>query len=77
MFTDTQQQQTFTTAREQAQHLWPKPIVTEIVPLKHFYLAEDEHQDYYQRQPLAGYCQIVINPKITKAREAYADWFIR
>jgi peptide methionine sulfoxide reductase msrA/msrB len=29
-----------------------KPIVTQIIPLEIFYLAEAYHQDYYQKQPI-------------------------
>ncbi|MDH4264323.1 MAG: peptide-methionine (S)-S-oxide reductase MsrA, partial [Deltaproteobacteria bacterium] len=29
-----------------------KPIVTEIIPFKKFYEAEDYHQDYYKKNPL-------------------------
>jgi peptide-methionine (S)-S-oxide reductase len=43
-----------------------KPIVTEIVPLKKFYKAEDYHQNYYRDNPNAGYCQMVIRPKVEK-----------
>ena len=43
-----------------------KPIVTEIVPLKKFYKAEDYHQNYYRDNPNAGYCQAVIRPKVEK-----------
>jgi peptide methionine sulfoxide reductase msrA/msrB len=28
-----------------------KPIVTEILPLRKFYEAEDYHQDYYKKHP--------------------------
>jgi peptide-methionine (S)-S-oxide reductase len=42
------------------------PIVTEIVPLTDFYPAEDYHQDYYRNNPHAGYCSIVIRPKLQK-----------
>jgi peptide-methionine (S)-S-oxide reductase len=68
MYADQQQEHTFKTALEAAQTYWDKPIVTEIVPLKTFYIAEQEHQDYYANNSLAGYCQIVIDPKIAKAR---------
>ena len=75
MFTDDMQHQAFTAARNRAQHLWERPIVTEIVPLKTFYIAEPEHQDYYAQNQYAGYCTVVIDPKIRKARAAYDQWF--
>lgn len=46
------------------------PIVTEIVPLKAFYPAEDYHQDYYNlNKNKNGYCQFVITPKLKKLIE--------
>jgi peptide-methionine (S)-S-oxide reductase len=51
------------------QKLWPDPIVTEVAPLKAFYTAEDYHQDYFAKNPEAGYCQVVINPKLFKLRQ--------
>ena len=46
------------------------PIVTEIVPLKAFYSAEDYHQDYYNlNKNKNGYCQFVITPKLKKLIE--------
>jgi peptide-methionine (S)-S-oxide reductase len=56
---------------ERAKRLWDKPLVTEIKPLEHFYRAEDYHQDYYDKHPEAGYCQIVINPKLKKLRDKF------
>jgi len=41
-------------------------IVTEIKPLEVFYRAEDYHQDYYENNTYAGYCQVVIRPKLDK-----------
>ncbi len=41
-------------------------IVTEISPLTTFYLAENYHQDYYNRNRNAPYCQVVIRPKLKK-----------
>ena len=41
-------------------------VVTEIVPLETFYEAEDYHKDYFDRNPNAGYCRVVIAPKLKK-----------
>ena len=49
-----------------AQADFRNPIVTEIVPLKKFYKAEDYHQEYYDNNSNAGYCQVVIAPKLEK-----------
>jgi peptide-methionine (S)-S-oxide reductase len=53
--------------------LWPRPIVTEIVPLTEFWPAEPEHDNYFARNPWSGYCQAVIAPKLAKFRKAFAD----
>jgi peptide-methionine (S)-S-oxide reductase len=45
------------------------PIVTELAPLEAFYPAEAEHHEYYDRNSGQGYCRIVIEPKLQKARE--------
>jgi peptide-methionine (S)-S-oxide reductase len=53
-------------SREQAAKQFERPIVTEIASLKAFYRAEDYHQDYYAKNPFAGYCTFVIRPKLQK-----------
>lgn len=50
-----------------------KPIVTEIVPLAPFYVAEDYHQNYYSTNPNQGYCKAIIGPKVEKFHKAFAD----
>jgi peptide-methionine (S)-S-oxide reductase len=50
----------------EAQNNFHNPIVTEIVPLKNFYKAEDYHQQYYDNNSNAGYCRVVITPKLEK-----------
>src|SRR6202167_3880891 len=45
------------------------PIVTEIVPLKKFYKAEDYHQQYFDNNSNAPYCQVVIAPKLEKLEQ--------
>jgi peptide-methionine (S)-S-oxide reductase len=49
-----------------AQKNFASPIVTEIVPLKKFYKAEADHQNYYRTNPNQGYCRAVIRPKVEK-----------
>jgi peptide-methionine (S)-S-oxide reductase len=49
---------------------WGGKIVTEIVPLKAFYEAEAYHQDYYKKNPDAGYCRVVIRPKLEKLKKS-------
>ncbi len=52
---------------------YDNPIVTQVVALEKFYPAEKYHQDYYNNNSLAGYCRVVINPKINKLKKEYAD----
>jgi peptide-methionine (S)-S-oxide reductase len=49
-----------------AQKDFKNPIVTEIVPLKKFYPAENYHQHYFDNNTSAPYCQVVIAPKLEK-----------
>jgi methionine-S-sulfoxide reductase len=53
--------------------LWRSKIVTQIEILSEFYPAEDYHQDYYEKNPWAGYCQVVINPKLKKFKQKFAS----
>ena len=55
------------------QKVWDNPIVTQVVPFKKFYKAEDYHNQYFSRNPNAGYCRVVIAPKIAKLREKYRE----
>lgn len=54
-----------------ASDLWEDPIVTEIEPLSNYSVAENYHQDYYENNPNAGYCSIVIAPKIAKFKKDF------
>jgi peptide-methionine (S)-S-oxide reductase len=49
------------------------PIVTEIVPLKNFYIAEDYHQNYYNQNGSQPYCHYVIGPKVEKFKKVFKD----
>jgi peptide-methionine (S)-S-oxide reductase len=52
----------------QAQKVFSEPITTEIVPLDHFWPAEDYHQDYFEKNPDQAYCSVVIRPKVDKLK---------
>ncbi len=43
------------------------PVVTEVTPASEFHEAEEYHQNYYQRNPNAPYCQAVILPKLRES----------
>src|SRR3989344_4577783 len=43
-----------------------KEIVTEVKMLNKFYLAEDDHKNYYEKNKNQPYCQVIINPKLKK-----------
>jgi peptide-methionine (S)-S-oxide reductase len=53
--------------------IFGKPIVTQVVPFTEFYRAEDYHQNYYNQNTQARYCQLVIGPKLEKLKELFHD----
>ncbi len=55
----------------EAAKLWDDPFVTKVTPFKAFYPAEDYHQDYFKKNPWAGYCRVVIAPKVSKFRKRF------
>lgn len=50
-----------------------RPIVTEVKPFEQFYEAEAYHLDYYAKNKDQQYCQVVIDPKLQKLREKFAE----
>jgi len=64
-----------------AAKIWDDPIVTTLEPLKNYTTAEDYHQDYYKKFENAstvermgmnaGYCRVVIAPKVLKFKEKF------
>jgi peptide-methionine (S)-S-oxide reductase len=54
--------------------LFGAPIVTEIVPASVFHMAEESHQEYYQRVGGGNpYCSYVIEPKVAKFRKHFVE----
>jgi len=53
--------------------LYKDPVVTQLVPLEKFWPADEDNQDYFAKNPNAGYCMVVIDPKIQKLRQKFAQ----
>jgi len=66
LYNSDQQRVSAEKSKAEAQKRFNRPIVTEIVPLKQFYKAEDYHQDFYRSNPNQPYCRAVIQPKVEK-----------
>lgn len=58
-------------AKLEVDGLWDSAIVTELTPASTFYIAEGEHQEYYQRNPYQPYCMMVVQPKVAKFRKHF------
>lgn len=54
-----------------AAHAFAAPIVTQVVPLKGFYVAESYHQDYAERHPNEPYIAINDAPKVTHLKQLF------
>jgi peptide-methionine (S)-S-oxide reductase len=62
-------------AQLDAAHVFAKPIVTQVVPLKGFYDAEDYHQDYAEKNPNNPYIQVCDVPKVAALKEQFPELF--
>jgi peptide-methionine (S)-S-oxide reductase len=62
-------------AQLDAAHVFGKPIVTEVTPLKGFYRAEDYHQDYALHNPDNPYILVCDRPKIEALRKEFPELF--
>jgi peptide-methionine (S)-S-oxide reductase len=60
-------------AETEASHEWSGKIVTQVVPFKQFYKAENYHQEYFKLHGTQPYCQLVIAPKVAKFRKQFHD----
>jgi len=75
MFYDNDEQKAmFEAARDRAVEMWGDGIVTEIVPAETFWVGEEYHQDFFDKNPNQGYCNAVVSPKMAKARAGFADF---
>ena len=71
---DEQQRETAEKYKKQLDEkgVFKNPIVTIIEPFTKFYKAEDYHQDYYNQNGSAPYCQFVVRPKVEKLVKNYS-----
>jgi peptide-methionine (S)-S-oxide reductase len=63
-------------AQLDAAHVFPKPIVTEVTPLKGFYEAETYHQDYALKNPDNPYIEVCDRPKIEALKREFPQLFV-
>ncbi|MEX1166902.1 MAG: peptide-methionine (S)-S-oxide reductase MsrA [Hydrogenophaga sp.] len=73
-FTSEEQQQTAQTLIDELTRddAFGAPIVTELLPLANYFVAEEYHQDFFERNPHQGYCMAVAAPKVAKFRKTFA-----
>jgi peptide-methionine (S)-S-oxide reductase len=53
---------------------WQGRIVTQVEPFSVFYKAENYHQEYFRLHGTQPYCQLVVAPKVAKARKKFHEW---
>ncbi|GGG85797.1 peptide-methionine (R)-S-oxide reductase MsrB [Paenibacillus radicis (ex Gao et al. 2016)] len=59
-YTNAEDAEVIQQAVTEEQEKYSKPIVTEVLPLQNYYLAEEYHQDYLEKNP-NGYCHIDLS----------------
>lgn len=62
-------------AQLDAAKAFPRPIVTQVVPLEAFYTAEEYHQDYAEKNPDNPYIQVCDVPKVKALKEQFPELF--
>ncbi len=62
-------------AQLDAAHVFAKPIVTQVTPLKGFYDAESYHQDYALHNPDNPYILVCDRPKIEALKAEFPELF--
>ncbi len=71
LFTSKKQETAVRAYIKKAQKKYAGSIVTEVKPLRKFYMAEEYHQKYFEKNPRQPYCNIVISPKVAKIRKEF------
>lgn len=63
-------------AQLDAEKIFPRPIVTQVTPLKGFYRAEEYHQDYAYDHPDNPYILICDRPKVAALKQQFPELFV-
>ncbi len=71
---DAEQKQVIENVIQKVQEIFDDPIVTEVSEASIFFEADQDHQDFYKENSGAGYCRVVIDPKIAKLRNMYSHY---
>jgi peptide-methionine (S)-S-oxide reductase len=76
-YTDTDQERVAKAYVDQLtkEKVFARPIVTEIVPLDKFFMAEAYHQDYMRHHPNEPYIIINDAPKVAHLRERFPEMY--
>jgi len=53
--------------------VFTEPIVTEVAEIKNFYIAQDDHQNYYNQNSNQSYCRFVVKEKVDKFEKLFKD----
>ena len=75
LYSDQEQREEALAVIEDYSDHYTDPIVTEVVPLERFWPAENYHIDYYSNNPENPYCQMVVSPKLAKARAKFSHLY--
>jgi len=73
-YRDAAQKAAIVKAIAQAGEDWHGKVVTQVEPFTVFYKAENYHQEYFRLHGTQPYCQLVVAPKVAKARRKFHEW---
>ena len=72
LYTTQEQKESIMLFIKELQKGFDRPIVTEVKKLEKFYPAEEEHQRFFEKNPLNAYCTFVIRPKVGKIKKEFS-----
>lgn len=71
LYTNERQKETIADYMASIAKNYNKPIATDVKKLVNFYPSEEEHKDFYKKNPLQPYCMFVIRPKVAKIKKEF------